>query len=99
VLYLNHSYFVVKDLVESAGVDKYAISKVLKNPQERDFIDIIHKNTFGRGSRVALVHPAYFWVGNYVTRQKFREYWWKRYYKNIDNPLFNSIRHDRIGNN
>lgn len=75
VLYYNLAYVKVKELNRLSGCTQPQVSKAINTLIKEKYLKVLHINTFGTGSRVYLVHPAFFWKGPDYTRFKFRMKW------------------------
>lgn len=84
----NLSMVTVNDICSSLKIDKTQVSRVLSGLEDKKYITLEHRNTFGVGSRVLEVHPGYFWRGNYAIRDKYRVRWYKKYAPSREEVLY-----------
>lgn len=84
----NITYTTVKDIIDKLCIEKTQVSRALKGLEDKHFITMEHKNTFGVGSRVVSVHPRYFWKGNYAVRSKYEAIWYRKYTPNAHEILY-----------
>lgn len=73
----NITFITVKDIIDKIGVDKSQVSRILKSLEEKKYIILEHKNTFGVGSRVLAVNPNFWWCGNYSAKTVYQKRWSK----------------------
>ena len=77
VLYYNLSYVRLTTLKTVTNLSQSMISKGIATLIKEDLIKVLHNNTFGVGTRVFMVNPAFFWKGHPNTQFKFRMKWMK----------------------
>lgn len=75
----NTVFTTVKDVMDDLGLTKGQVSKILHSLEDKKYIILEHRNTFGVGSRVVAVNPRYFWKGNYGTRNVYQMNWVRNY--------------------
>lgn len=71
----NVVFLTVKEIMDKIGLNNSQVSKILKALEDKNYIVLEHRNTFGVGSRVLAVNPRYFWKGNYAVRNSYQRSW------------------------
>lgn len=75
VKYLNRVCINTSDIWDGINIRRDMVEACLKSLEEKGLIEVEHRDTNGRGSRVIAVNPFLYWLGDYRLRESYMKRW------------------------